>query len=479
VQTPSAASVPRYRESDADDAVFFASAYGLTADPWQRLVLTDWMGHVGSGRLAAPRCGLSVPRQNGKNAVLEIVELFRMVEQSRRILHTAHEVKTARKAFARLKYFFGDKRNDPAAAFPELNALVREVRHTNGQEAIVLRNGGSVEFIARSRPSGRGYSVDDLVMDEAQELSEDALAALVPTVSASPNPQRIWTGTPPGPAAVGEVFTRIRRNGVAGDDPRLCWHEWSADPDVALDDPAGWGQANPGLGIRLMPETIADERSDMADDTFARERLGRWDAASSARVIDARSWAACADEFSRAVDRLALAVDVNPERTTATVSLAGARADGRWHVEVDEHRAGVGWVVPWVVERVTRNEIRAVVIDGASPAASLIPEFEARRVRVTTTGPRDMAQACGWFYDGVMEGGLVHTDQPQMNAALGAARKRPLAGAWGWNRASAASDITPVVAGTLALFGARAKDVKRPGRGERRTSSGRVAVMLG
>jgi hypothetical protein len=147
-------------------------------------------------------------------------------------------------------------------------------------------------------------------------------------------------------------------------------------------------------------------------------------------------------------------------------------------VELDEQRDGVGWVVPWIVQRVQNNPLRAVVIDSASPAASLIPDLEAARIRVTTTGARDMAQACGWFYDGVMEATLVHTDQPQMNAALGAARKRPLAGAWGWNRANSASDITPVVSATLALWGARAAEVKRPNRGLGRSVGGRVAMML-
>jgi phage terminase large subunit-like protein len=227
VQRPAAEHVPPAPENDADDAAYFAAAYGLIPDDWQRHVLEAWLGHD-DGQLTSARCGLAVPRQNGKNALIEIIELFKMVAQSRRVLHTAHEVKTARKAFARLKYFFGDKADDPAAQFPELNNLVKEVRNTNGQEAIVLRNGGSVEFIARSKSSGRGFSVDDLIMDEAQELSEDALAALRPTISASPNPQIIFTGTPPGPTAVGEVFTRQRMNGLSGKDDRLCWMEWRA-----------------------------------------------------------------------------------------------------------------------------------------------------------------------------------------------------------------------------------------------------------
>ena len=84
-----------------------------------------------------------------------------------------------------------------------------------------------------------------------------------------------------------------------------------------------------------------------------------------------------------------------------------------------------------------------------------------------------MAIACAKFFDAVHDGSLRHTDQPQVNLALSVARKRPLAGAWAWNRKSATSDITPIVAETLALWGAQNENVERP---VRRTSQ-RQAVL--
>jgi hypothetical protein len=73
-----------------------------------------------------------------------------------------------------------------------------------------------------------------------------------------------------------------------------------------------------------------------------------------------------------------------------------------------------------------------------------------------------MAGACGQFYDGVMDAWLHHIDQPQLNVALSVARKRPLGDAWAWNRKNAASDITPLVAATLALWGAQSSTVTQP-----------------
>jgi hypothetical protein len=149
--------VPRGSGSEADDACELASGYGLTPDDWQAMVLSGWLGLRRDGLWSAPRCGLAVPRQNGKNGILEVRELYGLVFRGEKFLHTAHEVKTARKAFLRLLHFFDNPRK-----FPELAELVKEVRRTNGQEAVVLDNGGSVEFIARSKGSGRGFTVDVL-----------------------------------------------------------------------------------------------------------------------------------------------------------------------------------------------------------------------------------------------------------------------------------------------------------------------------
>lgn len=479
-QHPRLRVAPRASSTFGDLAGELSSSYGLTPDPWQQLVLDDWLATSG-GRWSSLTCGLSVPRQCGKNALLEVRELFGTVGRGEKILHTAHEVKTARKAFKRLQFFFGTRPDDPGARYPELNALVAEVRNVNGQEAIVLTNGGSVEIVARSKSSARGYTVDVLVMDEAQELSDDDLEALMPTTSSAPlgDPQWIFTGTPPGPKVNGEVFTRTRSDALAGGSKRLAWHEWSADAAVDLDDTQVWADTNPALATgRLQLAVIEGERARFSDDGFARERLGMWAASASQQVIDSAVWSDVADMLSVAVDRFAVAVDVSPDRSSASVALAGQRADGLWHVELDEQKAGVGWVVPYLTRLLEANpQVRALVIDGASPAASMIDELGKDRVKVTTTSARDMAAACGQFYDGVLEQWLRHTDQPQMNVALSYARKRSLGDAWAWNRKNGHCDITPLVAATLALWGAQSSTVKKPSRAGRTTDARRAVVM--
>lgn len=455
VQVPRVRHAPRVRANAWEDVADLAKAYGLVLDPWQENVLQAAMGERADGQWATPRVGVSVPRQNGKGALIEARELAGLLAFGEQVIvHSAHEQKTARVGFQRIVSYFEN--------YDDLRKRVKSTISALSREEIVLKTGQRLLFPARSKGSLRGFSADCLFLDEGQVLGDSAWQALQPTISARPNPQTWFFGTPPTPLDDSAVFSRMRLLGLEGKDHRLCWCEWSAATGCDLDDQAAWADANPALGIRISSDAIHDERASMDDDGFARERLGMWSGTATSQVIDAQSWAAVSDPSSVAGDRLALAIDVDPERTVASVALAGLRADERWHVELDEHRNGVGWIPAYVADRCERNPIRAVVVDGASPASSLIGDLEARGVAVTVTTYRDMQRACGQFFDAAMESTLRHIGQPQLNVSLSSARKRSLGDAWAWNRKNAASDITPVVAATLALWGAQSDSVAQP-----------------
>ena len=455
-QTPTLAVVPEWDSSEVEDAIFLASRYGLTPDPWQATVLEGLLARRGD-KWAAARCGLTVPRQNGKNAVIEIVELFKMVVMGRKILHTAHEVKTCRKAFLRLAGFFTNTKQ-----YPELASLVAEVRKTNGQEAIVLTNGGSCEFIARSKSSGRGFTVDDIVADEAQELTDEEWEALQYTKAAAPSgdPQVLLTGTPPPTQdGRGDVFRRERDLAHAGGDGRLAWFEWSNDANARMDDPQVVADANPALGIRLSWDVVEDERMQSSPVGFARERGGVWDGVSGSSVIDADVWAGMMDADSKPGSHVALAVDVPPDGRRASISRAGERSDGLFHIETDT-RNGTTWAVDRLVYLVKKRGA-VVALDGGSRAAALIPDLVARGVEPVVYGTRDVVTACSGFLDKVDEGLLRHLGQVELNVAVDAARRRKVGDAWAWHRRDTSADISPLVAATLAVHALKEPQPKR------------------
>ena len=469
VQEPRISNYPKASWSDADDCADLAAAYGLLPDEWQRNVLEAWMGRKGNGRWAAGRWGLAVPRQNGKNAILEMVELFFMTVLGLKILHTAHEVKTARKAFLRIASFFENERK-----YPELAEMVEYIRKTNGQEAIQLTNGGSIEFIARSKGSGRGFTVDVLVCDEAQEYDDDAQAALLPTISSAPSgdPLQILLGTPPSPGMNGDVFTRTRSAGVEGKDRRLAWVEWSAKSGVKPGLRAEWANTNPSLGIRLNASTVADEFAAMSQEMFIRERLGRWDeGAMGTKAVDSSSWDSLVVSAGDVPDgRRVVGVRFSPDG--ATVGVAGAVKpeddSDPFFVEAIEQRStaeGTQWLVDFLVER--HDDLAQIVVDGKAGVGYLVNALRAEGVSaktILTPSVGDATAAYSMMDAAIRNGSVRHSGQQDLDDQVKAALRRKIGneGGFGWEAPSGGS-VAGFEAVTLAHWGARVTR-RRPGR---------------
>lgn len=454
VPTPRIRHAPSVRQNAWEDVSDLCRAYGLVLDAWQENVLEAGLGERANGEWAARHVGLSVPRQNGKGEVAVARELGGLLLFGEKMLiHSAHEVRTAQVGFQRMKFYFEN--------FDDLRKKVASVGNAVAREYIRLKNGQELRFVTRSRSAIRGFSADALVLDEAQILDDNQWEAILYTVSARPNHQVWLMGTPPQSIDDGVVFNRFRERGIAGKDTRSAWCEWSAPPNCDPDDPVAWATANPALGGRIGHGTVADERAVAATEGFARERLGMWADVSGHRVISAELWAALADPGL--VDdggEVAIAVDVSPARDITTITTAAWTTAGMPYVDVVESSASDGWGVDRLVEMCSRHQVRAVVIDGRSPAATWIDTLRQRGVTVTVTTATQMARACGQFYDACMDDGVRHLDQPALNVALSVARKRPIGdGGWGWSRKDSDSDITALVGATLALWGLTSSEI--------------------
>lgn len=491
---PSGAQAPRIEtvpatalSSSGQEAVELAALAGLKLDPWQQYVLDRGLGERSDGSWSAFEVAVNVPRQNGKGGIIEarqLAGLFLLGEKL--ILHSAHEFKTSIVAFRRIEQLI--------MGCPDLRKRVLRVRKTTGEEAIELVTGQVLRFLARSGGSGRGFTGDCNILDEAMILGDDAMGALMPTMSAVPNPQ-IWYLGSAGIGALSVQLARLRSRAVAAvqtgiPDPSLAYFEWSVDPHVpecapgctahaGVDDPAAWAVANPALGIRITEDHIRNERLSMGGSgIFERERLGVGvypvDGTDTWRVIDEDVWRALADGTSSMADPVAFALDTTPERSHTAICAAGANGDAR-HVEVIDHRPGTGWAPERLAELVTKWSPCAVVIDEGGPAGSLVPAVrKALRDEGLTEDEvdalllipktRQVAAAAGQFFDGVAEGHIVHLDQAPLATALAGADKRPIGDGWGWARRGVQVDISPLVGCTLAAWGhAERADVEPEG----------------
>jgi phage terminase large subunit-like protein len=407
------------------------------------LVLEDGLGELEDGRWAAFEVALIVARQNGKGSILEARELaglFLFGEQL--ILHSAHEFKTAGEAFRRILTL--------VESSDDMRKRVIRVSRSNGEEGIEIRGGGRLRFVARSGGSGRGFSGDVVILDEAYNLSRASMAALLPTLSSRPNPQIWYTSSAPMPES--EVLLSIRERGMAGSSKRLAFMEFSAPPDVELDDRGAWAMANPALGIRIPEQFIQDERDALDDEGFARERLSIPSKSSTDAVISSATWAALADPGSGIVGKVFLAVDVAPDRNSAAICAAGTNADGFTHIEVADYRSGTDWIVDRVASIAKNAGVSTVSLDVAGPAGSLVPALELAGLEVTKLGSREITAACGAFYDDAINEKLRHLGDEVLSTAVAGGIKRPLGDAWAWSRKKPTADICPLVAVTIARY---------------------------
>lgn len=207
-QVPRFQVVPEARSSAGQEAIELAASAGLILDPWQCNVLEGALGERDDGKWAASEVGLIVPRQNGKGGILEARELAGLfVFGERLLLHSAHEFKTAAEAFLRLRALVVNT--------PELSKQVSRIHTSHGEEGIELRSGARIRFVARSTGSGRGFTGDLIVLDEAYNLPPPTMAALVPTLSARPNTQLWYTSSAPLPRMESDTLRRLCRRGRA------------------------------------------------------------------------------------------------------------------------------------------------------------------------------------------------------------------------------------------------------------------------
>jgi len=474
---------PTCRANSWEDVADLAATLGIPLDEWQEQALEAAMGERSDGRWASKFIGMSAPRQNGKSQLIVSRALAGiLLFGEKTIIISAHETDTARQVWQRLIDVIEDN--------PTLEARVTGRMNAVNRESLTFGEGLDKQIIklkARGQSGSRGFSADCLLLDEAQILGKQAWGSIVPTMSARPNPQLWLFGTPPTASDDPFAFARVREQSIAR-KARHCWLEWSAEPGDDIESPETWAKANPSFGVRISLEACADDRAAMDDQQFCLERLGMWTSDDAVRgVIPMSCWKDAVDEASVPTDRFALGVEAGPDLSWASVSLAGQRPDGDWHVELDEDQhtkgAGVAWLVPHIKFLVENNpQIRAVVGDVGGPLAALLEQkqgkwfFNGTKVQLTPMKVNDLGVACSRLLDGVVTNSVHHIGQPQMASAAAVATKRKLGdtGLWVWHRASAISDITPIQSATYALWGSQNATVSKP---DRSTDSRKVVVL--
>lgn len=434
--------VPPPATSAGDEAVELAESAGLILDPWQAAAVRDLLGQDAGGKWSATTGALICPRQNGKGSVIEALELAWMfLFDVELIFHSAHLFATSSDAFRRIRGLIQNT--------PDLDRQVLRYPASHGQEGIELRTGQRLNFVTRSKSGGRGFPAPVVVLDEAFNLSESAMAALVPTMAAQPNPFLLLASSAPIEDECSSELRRFMARSRGGDVPRRCYIEYAADAGSPYEDQIR--QANPGYGIRLNDDVIAEERELLTPSKFRAERLGIVDLSLTAaveRIIAAEPWASCQRDTERG-DKITYAIDASPDLRSAAIGISDGRS-----VLIAEHHAGVAWLAPLLAELLKANPAPPPWLDPKGPAGALLVQLAEHGIEWQEITPQQHAQACGGFMAAVLDGSLSHSGQDALDEAVTGATRRPYGDSWAWNRRTATVDISPLVAVTIARWAA-------------------------
>jgi len=513
-------SGPDWVYTDGPAVAELCAAANFGPDPQQELGL-DLIFAVGANGLPASFsfCVICC-RQNLKTGLLKQAALgWLYITDERLVVWSAHELSTTTEAQRELGEMMQDT---PALAKRMPVQKNRGIYEDNNKTRIELVHSGftqQIRFKARQKTGGRGLSGDKVVLDEAFALEPSHVGSLLPTMAARPHGQVLYASS--AGLMNSEILRDVRDRGRSGASPRMFYLEWGGawrdckDPDClhpkdaearaldcALDDRVLWRRNNPTISTgRISEQTIADLRQELPPAEFARECMGKWDDVgedSGPPAINVRTWLSKALNMPEtpAPARAALVIDVAPDRSRASIGVAGAVGD---RVLLLSHtKAGFDWVVPKLVQMRDKGDLAmleialhptgqagvllAALAEAGFETTKKPPGEEPGRVRHLTSS--DVARGCATLQHAVVEQRIAHLGQDEITDAVAVARTRLLPSeSESWDRRDQAFEISPVVSIATALHRwdlvTAAPDTPPPPARRLRKSHGRAIDRVG
>lgn len=438
---------PPYEYTFGPEVADLGAMAGFPPDPEQALALDVLFGVGANGRSAVFEFANICGRQNMKTGLFKLAVLgWVFVTEQWLTVWSAHEMDTTREAFT-------DLVNLIEGCAPLCRRLApgptNGIYRGNGTESIQFKTGQRIKFKARTHAGGRGLTGDRVILDEALKLKASHMGSLLPTLSARPDPQVVYGSS--AALAESEVLRRIVARGRAGTSPRLgymefCAPEGSCASDVcshevgsqgcALDDMEMVRRANPALERRITIEYIRSEREALPLEEYMRERMGWHEKGAgegAGRIVDMERWGSMQEDRPALAPKtpIALGVDMTADQKWVTIAAAAWTAERRLRLEVGVHEAPSQRVVDRIMDLIARWDPCCLVINGSSPAKSLVPDLKTLGIDPEMMSASQNAEACGGFYLDAVERKLSHADDPRLTEALAGAEKRILqGGAW-------------------------------------------------
>lgn len=443
-QTPTVSRFCEYEYSLYEEALELYEKTGLEAYEWQKKLLKPIMAIDDEGYWAHQKFGYSVSRRNGKTEIAYLLEIWGL-HKGLNVLHTAHRISTSHSSFNKVKSYLEKMGLEDTVDFASIRA--------KGQERIeLIETGGIIQFRTRTTTGGLGEGFDILIIDEAQEYTDDQESALKYTVTDSINPMTIMTGTPPTPHSSGTVFTKYRDTTLEGGNKYSGWAEWSVSEMKDKFDIDSWYETNPSMGYHLTERKIEAELGD--DDLDHNvQRLGYWPKYNQKSAISMEEWDALAyKRMPKLVTPLYVGIKYGNDGANVAMSIAAKTSTDKVFVEsIDCQSVRNGNA--WILDFISKANVEMVVVDGASGQDLLTAEMKRAKIRPYPILPKvkEVITAYSAFERGIHLETIAHKNQPSLTQVVTNTEKRPIGSNGGFGYKSQFEDYDIALLDSVAL----------------------------
>ena len=404
---PRLQNVPLKGASKIQDVKDLCEIISMPLLPWQEYVLKDMLTVDKSGHWVRKTNLLLIARQNGKTHLARMLILAHLLKWETNVLIMSSNRSMALDTFRQVTDIL--ENND------HLKGFVKQIRHANGTESILMLSGARLDVVAATRDGSRGRSVNGLLfIDETREITEEGYRAATPTTRAHPNSQTLLCSN--AGDAFSTVLNSLRSLALENPPKSFGFYEYSAPQHCKITDRAGWAQANPALGYTITESALEEAVATSPIENTRTELLCQW-ISSLVSPFPPNSIEDCSDATlsMSAGAYTVFAFDKSPSSRDAALVAGQILPDGR---------IGIGVLQTWeslvsVDELLIAKDIKAFA-DIFRPKQILYDKYATQTIadRLTNAGQfcvdisgAQFYQACSDLLDATVNQRWVHNGQ--------------------------------------------------------------------
>ncbi|MHA7275357.1 hypothetical protein ACX80O_02320 [Arthrobacter sp. Hz1] len=397
---------------------------------------------------------LILPRQGGKTSVSRGKMTHRaMTTADGLMLYTAQDRNKARKRLE--KNFYNPIKGSP------LGQYLNRPRWQAGSEAVRWGNGAELGIDAVGRKTGHGDTLHEAHVDEAYAHRDTSIEQGIKPSLITVTGSQMFVLSAAGDLDAAYLLRKAevgRALVTSGRESRTMYWEFAAPLDADPSDPQTALSAHPAITHTISLQTVMDDILTATDPEDAYRAYYSWwpKAKAPDRVIPTELWEnTYADEDAVLWNGTPFwTVDTDPDREWSAIGMAAKSNDpkARCYLECLDRQLGTAWVVKTLVELRSRFGGNQVAVDANGAAKSLRKDLEAEGFEVILmTGPQRV-DACGGFFDDVIDGRLRILNTDDLNHAAANVAKLKSGDAFIWGRPKSLADITALYSVTIARW---------------------------